>query len=162
MNFAFAAGPVPGMGESSFSGGDPGLNYRFLNIPESNENNYSSKDRMPSPPSMNTSEEADFSLFPCREECKQKLGGKGFGFRDCVRECKGKGARKSVLKTRDLALQEKAVTSLSDSGSESSREMAQEEGSSKKTMWIIVGSIILVGIGIGIYFLTRKKAEATT
>lgn len=160
MNFAFAAGPVPGMGESSFSGGDPGLNYRFLNIPESNENNYSSKDRMPSPPSMNTSEEADFSLFPCREECKQKLGGKGFGFRDCVRECKGKGARKSVLKTRDLALQEKAVSSLSESGTENAREM-QEETGSNKTMWIIVGALVVVGLGVLTYFLVRKKAEAS-
>lgn len=154
--FAYSAGLVPGMGnESGFSGGDPGLNYRFLNIPESNENNYSSKDKMPPAPKF--SEEADFSLFPCRKECKEKLGGKGFGFRDCIRECKGKGPRRSVLKGKDLEIQDKAVTSLGADDSVS-REM-QPEGGSKKTMWIIIIAVVVVGIGVAAYFLMRKKSE---
>jgi hypothetical protein len=156
QGFVYSGGLVPGMGnnEPGFSGGDPGLNYRFLNIPESNENNYS-KDRMPEAPMY--SEEADFSLFPCRKECKEKLGGKGFGFRDCIRTCKGKGPRKSILKGKDLDIQDKAVTSLSADDSVS-REMQQEGGN--KTMWIIIGSLVVVGIAIAIYFLTRKKTEA--
>jgi LPXTG-motif cell wall-anchored protein len=159
QGFVYSGELVPGMGnrESSYSGGDAGLNYRFLNVPESNENNYSSKDRMPDPPKR-FEEEADFSLFPCREQCKKELGGKGFGFRDCIRECKGKGPRKSVLKGKDLAIQENAVKALSDDDTQ--RTAQEEQTGSKKTMWIIIGSLVVVGIAIAVYFLTRKKTEA--
>lgn len=152
--FAFSAGMVPGMmgrsnrqENSSFSGGDLGLNYRFLSVPEDNENNYSGSQL----------EEADFSLFPCRKACKEKLGGKGFGFRDCLRECRGKGKRKSVLKTQELELQNKTVDALKQGGSDTSREMEDSGSGSKSFIWIIVSLVILAAIGFAIYFLTRKK-----
>jgi hypothetical protein len=152
MNFAFSGGLVPGMElmnkkeDSSWDGGDPGLNYRFQSVPEDNENNYTSKQL----------DESSFDLFPCRKDCKEKLGGRGFGFRDCLRECKGKGLSKSQLKTKDLEIQQQLAQSLSqDSGA--GAKTGEEEGGSKTFIIIIVAAIAVIGIGLAIYFLTRKK-----
>jgi hypothetical protein len=157
MNFAFSGGLVPGMElmnkkeDSSWDGGDPGLNYRFLSVPEDNENNYTSKQL----------EENGFlgGLFPCRRACKEKLGGKGFGFRDCLRECRGKGLRKSQLKTKDLEIQQQLIQSLSQNSDSGARTGEEEggEGNSKMFILIIVAAILVIGICLAIYFLTRKK-----
>lgn len=154
MNFAFSGGLVPGMElmnkkeDSSWDGGDPGLNYRFQSVPEDNENNYTSKQL----------EENGFldGLFPCRKACKEKLGGRGFGFRDCLRECKGKGLSKSQLKTKDLEIQQQLAQSLSQDSGAGART-GEEEGGSKTFIIIIVAAIAVIGIGLAIYFLTRKK-----
>lgn len=151
MNFAFSGGFVPNMGdnykkqESSWDGGDPGLNYRFQSVPEDNENNYTA----------NQLDESSFDLFPCRKACKEKLGGKGFGFRDCLRECRGKGLSKSQLKTKDLEVQQQLVQSLSQDSGAGAR--TGEESNSKMYILITVAAIVVIGIGLAIYFLSRKK-----
>ena len=151
--FAYSGCMVPGMtsgneySESNFQGGDPGLNYRFLNIPEDNENNYAGSQLL--------NEEEGFTLFPCRKACKEKLGGKGPGFRDCLRECRGKGPRKSKQAEMDAAIQAQAVAALS--ANDTSRQ--GESGGSKTWIWIVLGVVVLIGVGVGIYFLARKKAE---
>lgn len=152
--FAYSGCMVPGMNsgnnlESNFQGGDPGLNYRFLNIPEDNENNYAGSQLL--------NEEEGFTLFPCRKACKEELGGKGPGFRDCLRRCRGKGPTKSKQAEMDAALQAQAIAALSSNPS-ASREQ-NDDGGSKTIIWIIVSIIVLFGIGLGVYFLTRKKAE---
>jgi len=151
--FAYSGCMVPGMTsgndyrESNYQGGDPGLNYRFLNIPEDNENNYAGSQLL--------NEEENFTLFPCRKACKEKLGGKGPGFRDCLRECRGKGPRKSKQAEMDAAIQAQAVAALS--ANDTSRQ--GEAGGSKTWIWIVLGVVVLIGVGVGIYFLARKKAE---
>ena len=151
--FAYSGCMVPGMNsgnnlESNFQGGDPGLNYRFLNIPEDNENNYAGSQLL--------DEEEGFTLFPCRKACKEKLGGKGPGFRDCLRECRGKGPRKSKQAEIDAALQAQAIAALSSNPSASRQG---ETGGSKTWIWIVLGVVVLIGVGVGVYFLARKKAE---
>ena len=157
--FVYGGTMVPGMStgndylESNYQGGDPGLNYRFLNIPEDNENNYSGNQ---------LEESALFDglkqrLFPCRQACKEELGGKGPGFRDCLRKCRGKGPSKARQAEIDAALQAQAIAALSSSPS-ASREQ-DDDGGSKTIIWIIVSIVVLFGIGLGIYFLNRKKAE---
>lgn len=152
MNFAFSGGLVPGMElmnkkeDSSWDGGDPGLNYRFQSVPEDNENNYTAKQL----------DESSFDLFPCRKACKEKLGGKGFGFRDCLRECRGKGLSKSQLKTKDLEIQQQLAQSLAQNSGDTSRT-GEEEGGSKTFIIIIVAAVAIIGIGLAIYFLSRKK-----
>ncbi len=160
-NFAFSGSLVPVMNEytkkeSSFDGGDAGLNYRFLSVPEGNENNYTDNQLV---------SESDFALFdkvfPCRAACKEKLGGKGFGFRDCLRECRGKGPKKSVLKAKDLEIQQQMANALSQQAAASNREKEggddTSSSGSKTFIWIILAIIILAAIGFGVYFLTRKK-----
>jgi len=156
MNFAFSGGLVPGMGlmnsrkeDSSWDGGDPGLNYRFQSVPEDNENNYTAKQL----------DESGFleGLFSCRAACKEKLGGKGFGFRDCLRECRGKGLSKSQLKTKDLEIQQQLVQGFSQGSNSGARTGEDESGSSKTYIFIIIAAIFVIGIAFAIYFLTRKK-----
>ena len=157
--FAYSGCMVPGMTsgndyrESNFQGGDPGLNYRFLNIPEDNENNYTG---------MDLEESAMFEglkakLFPCRQSCKEELGGKGPGFRDCLRKCRGKGPTKSKQAEIDAEIQAKAVAALTAQDSSTSKESGG--GNSKTWIWITLGVVVLIAIGVGIYFLMRKKAE---
>lgn len=153
--FVYSGGLVPGMesysnvdiNDLSFDGGDPGLNYRFLSVPEYNENNYTANQVL--------GDEENFTLFPCRKSCKEKLGGTGAGFRDCLRECRGKGPRKSKQAEIDAELQAKAIAALSQDGSTS----RQGQGGSKTWIWILIGILALIGVGVGIYFLARKKAE---
>lgn len=153
--FAYSGCMVPGMtsgndySQSNFQGGDPGLNYRFLNIPEDNENNYAGNQLL--------DDEENFTLFPCRKSCKEKLGGKGPGFRDCLRECRGKGPTKSKQAQIDAEIQAKAVASLTEQDSSSSSK--KDGGGSKTIIWVVLGLIVLIGVGVGIYFLARKKAE---
>lgn len=153
MNFAFSGGLVPGMElmnrkeDSSWDGGDPGLNYRFQSVPEDNENNYTSKQL----------DESDFDLFPCRKQCKEKLGGKGFGFRDCLRECRGKGLSKSQLKTKDLEVQQQLIQAMNQDSGAGARTGEEEGGGSKASIIIVIAAIAVIGIGLAIYFLTRKK-----
>jgi LPXTG-motif cell wall-anchored protein len=150
--FAYSGCMVPGMTsgndyrESNFQGGDPGLNYRFYES-EDNENNYAGSQLL--------NEEEGFTLFPCRKSCKEKLGGKGPGFRDCLRECRGKGPRKSKQAAMDAALQAQAIAALS--ANDTARQ--KETGGSKTLIWIVLGVVVLIGVGVGIYFLARKKAE---
>ncbi len=165
--FVYSGGLVPNMGrntyqgmsdmvQSSYNGGDPGLNYRFLSVPEDNENNYSGYDVIKD----ELNEEANFTLFPCRKQCKEELGGKGAGFRECLRACRGKGLSKSQIKTKDLELQEKAVAALTQPNqSGDSSRISDETGKTKKTVLIISGVILLVGIIVAVILLTRKKAE---
>ena len=74
--------------------------------------------------------------------------------RDCIRACKGKGLRKSALKTKEAETQQQlaeALTRMADPGQE-------PEKKSNVMIWVVVGFMALVIIGLLIYFLTRKKA----
>jgi hypothetical protein len=105
-------------------------------------------------------DESDFTLFPCRKECKQKLGGeKGQAFRECLRECRGKGPKKSALKgmqaesDAELAA---ALKQISQPTPEDAARMSADSG--KKTMYIILGVVVVAIIGISVWLLTKKKA----
>lgn len=138
------------IGENNFDGGDPGLQYRFWD--QQADSGYSASD-------INEAEEQAFlgleNLFACRKQCKSDLGGAA-NLRDCIRSCKGKGLRKSALKTKEAQTQEelaKALTKMAEPGQEPAN------GGGKNVMlWVVVGFMALVIIGLLIYFLTRKKA----
>lgn len=170
MNFAFSGEMVPGMGNNSslrainrytgkelnFDGGDKGLQYRFWNQAESG---YAAPD-ISSDDAEVLAEEAAFlgleNLFACRKQCKKDQGGYP-SLRQCIRACKGKGPTSSALKAKDLEIQEKIASALTQSNTEAERTTS---GGSSKTIWIVVGVIVaLIVIGLLIYFLTRKKAE---
>lgn len=105
-------------------------------------------------------DESDFTLFPCRKECKEKLGGeKSQAFRECLRECRGKGAKKSKLKQQsaqtdaDLAA---TLQQLSQPTGDDAARLSADSG--KKTMYIILGVVVVAIIGISVWLLTKKKA----
>lgn len=105
-------------------------------------------------------DESDFSLFPCRKECKEKLGGeKGQGFKECLRECRGKGPKKSSLKGMQAQTDAQLAAALGQisqpTGDDSARMSA---ASGKKTMYIILGVVVVAIIGISVWLLTKKKA----
>lgn len=133
------------MVDSNYSGGDPGLQYRFWN---QQEDSYSASD-------INQMEEEAFlgleNIFACRKQCKVDLGGHS-SLRDCIRACKGKGLKKSALKTKEAETQEKLAEAMS-------KMAAPEEPQQKSNvmMWVVIGFMALVIIGLLIYFLTRKK-----
>jgi hypothetical protein len=166
--FVYSGQEVPGMGNSpysnfnpskwneadfmsNFDGGDNGLNYRFF---DQAENGYTGKDIV--------EEEAAFldNLFACRRQCKGDLGGAS-SLRNCIRDCKGKGPRKSALKGKEAdtnAQMAAALTALASDGGNASAARKSESGGSSKTIWIVVGIVVVIAIAVGIYFLTRNKA----
>ena len=171
--FAFSGEMVPGMGpntgltatniytgkklgESNFSGGDPGLQYRFWNQAE---NGYASSDIEDDIEA--SSEEAAFldNVFKCRRQCKSDQGGFP-SLRTCIRACKGKGLTGSALKTKDLEIQQQMAAALTAAASDSSSSSTQRtSGGSKTALWIILGVVALIIIAAVIYFVMRKKAE---
>lgn len=123
------------------------LEFAATTLPTITESNFSYSDE------DDYNDESDFSLFPCRKECKEKLGGKGSGFKDCVRECKGKGAKKSVLKEREADQQAKMTDLL---GKVLQQDEPETAGKSNTMIWVVVG-VVLVIVIIGAVLMLRKK-----
>ena len=105
-------------------------------------------------------DESEFALFPCRKECKEKLGGeKGQAFRECLRECRGKGPKKSKLKGLEAqtdAQMAAALQQISQPTDDDSSRMADAGG--KKTLYIVLAVVVLGIIGLSVWLLTKKKA----
>lgn len=151
-NFVYGGQLVPLMGENSYDGGNPGLNYRFWN--EQADSGYASDS------DAEILEEAAFlNLFPCRKHCKETVG-KGPNFRNCLRECRGKGPKKSVIAAKEAETQSQLASALSKMSSEPTDTGASSGGGSKTIIWVIVSVVALLIIGLLIFFLMRKKAAA--
>lgn len=99
-----------------------------------------------------------FDASGCRRSCKEKLGGKGAGFRQCVRECKGKGIKKSKLKEMEAKTDAELVESIKDISKQ--RTAQSQDENNKKYIWIIVSSILAILIIVGIVFIVRSKQNA--
>jgi hypothetical protein len=178
--FVFAGAPVPNMGssnfgnlniknrytgkslENNFDGGDPWLQYRFWNMAENGYNrstDYDAYDKI----DLDASEEPQFlgNLFPCRRDCKEKLGGKGAGFRECLRQCRGKGDKKSVLATKDADTQAKIAEALNKMADADAADSQRQAGSSntKTILWVVLGIVFVAIIIAIIYFINRNKSE---
>lgn len=159
--FVFSGQMVPGMGrnasftatnrytgkklgESNFSGGDPGLQYRFWNPAE---NNYSSSDIEDDKEA--SSEEANFMehIFKCKSKCKSDLGGYST-MKDCIRACKSnKGKVETTVKIKPVA-------------ESSYAEPENNQISPDKTLRIlriIIFLLIVLFIGLIIYFKTKES-----
>lgn len=105
-------------------------------------------------------ESSDFSLFPCRKECKEKLGGeKGQAFRECLRECRGKGPKKSKLREIQAQTDAEMAEALKQISQPTGNETARTGGSSNTTLYIILGVVAVAVIGISIWLL-KKKSQA--
>jgi len=142
--------------ESGFDGGDPGLQYRFWNQAENGYSGGSDTDRADA--EVLAEEEAFLgleNLFACRKKCKKDQGGFS-SLRTCIRDCKGKGLKKSALKTKEAETADKMADAL--------RLLAAPEqpvvvAKSNTMIWVVVGILAVIIISLIIYFLTRKKAE---
>ncbi len=164
--FVFSGQMVPGMGrnasftatnrytgkklgESNFSGGDAGLQYRFWNPAE---NNYSSSDIEDDKEA--SSEEANFMehIFKCKNKCKSDLGGYST-MRDCVRACK---SNKGKVETPPA----QPVVRIVESSSYNESSDNKEKTTSNKTLWIIITLLAAIIIGLLIYFKTKNKSES--
>lgn len=163
--FVFSGQMVPGMGrnasftatnrytgkklgESNFSGGDAGLQYRFWNPAE---NNYSSADIEDDKEA--SSEEANFMehIFKCKDKCKSDLGGYST-MRDCVRACK---SNKGKVETTIVKPVESSYVPLYPEVKE-----IKEGVRPNRTLWIVIILLIAFIIGLLIYFKTKNKSEA--
>lgn len=157
-NFVYGGQLVPLMGETNYDGGNAWLNYRFWN--QQADSGYAGSDVSANEGAL--LEEAAFldNLFPCRKSCKEKVG-KGPDFRNCLRECRGKGPKKSVIAAKEAETQAQLAAALTKMASEPDSSAARTSGAGSKTIiWVIVGVLGLAIIGVLIYFLTRKKAAA--
>lgn len=163
--FVFSGQMVPGMGrnasftatnrytgkklgESNFSGGDAGLQYRFWNPAE---NNYSSADIDDDKEA--SSEEANFMehIFKCKNKCKSDLGGYST-MRDCVRACKSnKGKVETTIKP---------IESSAYVVTEPTKDDVKEGIRPNKTLWIVIILLVAIIIGLLIYFKTKNKSES--
>jgi hypothetical protein len=174
--FVFAGSPVPNMDssnfgnlniknrytgrslENNFDGGDPGLQYRFFNMADNGYDTGSGTDK------YDDLEASEFlgNLFPCRRDCKEKLGGKGEGFRDCLRQCRGKGLRKSALATKDSDTQAQIAEALKKMADSDAAESSQRqaEGGTKTILWVVLGIVFVAIIIAVIYFINKNKAQA--
>ncbi len=103
-------------------------------------------------------EENDFSLFPCRKACKDKVG-KGAEFRNCLRECRGKGPKKSALRGMDSETDAELAEALKQASSDDSSSARTSGGSGNTIMWIVIAVLILGIIGFGIYLMKKKKVQ---
>lgn len=164
--FVFSGQMVPGMGrnasftatnrytgkklgESNFSGGDAGLQYRFWNPAE---NNYSSADIDDDKEA--SSEEANFMehIFKCKNKCKSDLGGYST-MRDCVRACKSnKGKVETTIKP--------IIESSAYVVTEPTKDDVKEGVRPNKTLWIVIVLLVAIIIGLLIYFKTKNKSES--
>ena len=163
--FVFSGQMVPGMGrnasftatnrytgkklgESNFSGGDAGLQYRFWNPAE---NNYSSSDIEDDKEA--SSEEANFMehIFKCKNKCKSDLGGYST-MRDCVRACKSNNGKVETPPTQPI------VRIVESSSYDDSSDKAKT--TSNKTLWIVITLLAAIIIGLLIYFKTKNKSES--
>lgn len=160
--FVFSGQMVPGMGrnasftatnrytgkklgESNFSGGDPGLQYRFWNPAE---NNYSSSDIEDDKEA--SSEEANFMehIFKCKSKCKSDLGGYST-MKDCIRACK---SNKGKVETTIKPVTESSYVVTTDQNTE-----IKEGVRPNRTLWITIIILVAIIIGLLIYFKTKKS-----
>lgn len=89
----------------------------------------------------------------CRKQCIKKLGGKGEGLKDCIRDCKGKGITKSKARDIELAQAEKLQDILAKSVTE------KEEGTNP-AVWVLVIVVLLALVGGIVYFMQQRKQVA--
>lgn len=89
----------------------------------------------------------------CRKQCIKKLGNKGEGLKDCIRECKGKGVTKSKARDIELAQQEKLSQILSESVSE-------KESGTSPMVWVLAIVVMLALFGGVFYFMKQQKQVA--
>lgn len=155
-NFVYGGQLVPLMGEANYSGGNAGLNYRFWN--QQADSGYAGSD-VSANEEMLLEEAAFLNLFPCRKHCKETVG-KGPNFRACLRECRGKGPTKSAIAGKEAETQAQLAGALAKMASEPDSGAARTSGGSKTIIWVVVGVVGLLIIGLLIFFLTRKKAAA--
>lgn len=164
--FVFSGQMVPGMGrnasltatnrytgkkfgESNFSGGDAGLQYRFWNPAE---NNYSSADIDDDKEA--SSEEANFMehIFKCKDKCKSDLGGYST-MRDCVRACKSnKGKVETITPVQPV------VKVIESSYDPTELPKSKVGVGSNKSLWIVIVLLVAIIIGLLIYFKTKNKS----
>ena len=96
---------------------------------------------------------AIFDPTGCRASCKEKLGGKGEGFKACLRECKGKGISKSKLKEMEAQTDATIAESLKNI----SNQRTSQEQDKNKYVWIIASSIAILLIIIGGFFIFKSQ-----
>lgn len=89
----------------------------------------------------------------CRKQCIKKLGGKGEGLKDCIRDCKGKGVTKSKARDIELAQQEKLSQILSES-------VTEKESGTNPLVWVLVVVVMLALFGSVFYFMRQQKQVA--
>ncbi len=90
-------------------------------------------------------------LFPCRQECLDKVGNRGAGFKECLRTCKGKGATKSAQNQQALDQQAELQKQLSTVTAPD----PNASGSSNTTMYLIIGFVLLL-VCVGAFMFLRK------
>jgi type IV secretory pathway component VirB8 len=72
-----------------------------------------------------------------------------------VRECKGKGIKKSKLKEMEAKTDAELVESIKDISKQ--RTAQSQDENNKKYIWIIVSSILAILIIVAIVFLVKEK-----
>ncbi len=106
-------------------------------------------------------DEADFALFPCRNECKKTVGKSDPGFKQCITDCKAAKGNKKALSAKTAASDAQLSGALAQlSAGDSANKTAEPAPASKTGMWIIVIVLILAIVGVGIYMVKRKGATA--
>jgi hypothetical protein len=166
LGFAYAGEMVPGMGphvgfkmknrytgqslgDSNFSGGDAGLQYRFWNPAE---NGYASSDIEDDKEA--SSEEGKFfdNMLKCRKQCQSDKGGYST-LRDCIKACKGKGVQppevKKEVEIRQVPESSYVVTPSTDTPNPN------------KSMWIVISLLAAIILAMIIYLYWKKNSQTS-
>lgn len=112
------------------------------------------------------SEEMESGFWPfdaaCRRDCKEKLGGKGMGFRDCLRECRGgKRFQKQKEKQDQTELLAKILETSQNTtvGGGSTLRTEEETGGSKTWIWVTIIAVVFLAAMAGLIIYVKRKKK---